>query len=100
MYVWVTNLNWINITNIYKFEIILIGQEVFSQQSDRLLTGQPRSRGSKLELMENKFSSFAQCPNWFWTTSCFLSGGLPGALYVTAKGWEHEANSMSCIMRG
>jgi hypothetical protein len=100
MHVWVTNFNWINITNIYEFEIILIGQEVFSQQSDRLLAGQPRSRGSNLELMLEKFLSFAQCPNWPSSTSCFLSSGLPGALYMRTKGPEHEANSLSCVMRG
>jgi hypothetical protein len=33
MYAWVTNCNLINITNIYKFAIIHVVQEVFSQQS-------------------------------------------------------------------
>lgn len=95
MYAWVTNFNWINITNIHKFAIIPIGQDVFSQQSDRLLAGQPRSCGSKLELVEQNFLSFAQCRKWPSGTSCFLSSGLPGA-----NGSEHEANSMSYAMKG
>ena len=54
MYVWVTNFNWINITNIYKFEIILIRQEVLSQQSDQVTGWTTKDSWSKARINGTK----------------------------------------------